>query len=56
MRDLTAEKQEMRRQVREMRRRQNGNILRQESVELCARLLELPQLKCARNQHMVSPL
>lgn len=48
MRDLTAEKKELRRQVREMRRKQDENVLRHESAALCARLLELPELKCAR--------
>ena len=48
MGELTAEKQELRRQVREMRRRQDGNILRRDSEALCARLLELPELQCAR--------
>ena len=48
MGELTAEKQELRRQVREMRRRQDGNILRRDSEALCVRLLELPELQRAR--------
>ena len=48
MRDITAEKKELRRQVREMRRGQDANILQRESEALCARLLELPELQSAR--------